>query len=126
MAKRKRVPGSKSKYTGGPPAPPMGGLGGNMAKHLQQLQQQMEDTQEALGDEIVSISAGGGAIEIEITGKQELRSIKIDPDVIDPDDVEMLEDLILASINEAIKESQDLASERMENLTGGLNIPGLF
>ncbi len=126
MAKRKRVPGSKPKYTGGPPAPPMGGLGGNMAQQLQQLQQQMEDTQEALGDETVSISAGGGAIEIEITGKQELKSIKIDPDVIDPDDVEMLEDLILASINEAIKKSQDLASERMERLTGGLNIPGLF
>lgn len=130
MAKRRRTAAKKSTGSGGPPMGPMGGmkggLGGNMTQQLQSLQQQMLDAQEALSDESISVTAGGGAIEIEITGGQKLTNIKIDPDIIDPDDVESLQDLILAAVNEAIEKSQALASERMDGLTGGLNIPGLF
>ena len=119
MAKRKRRAGQGGFSM---PTGPMGG----MAEKLQQLQQQMEETQEALGDETVSVSSGGGVVTIEITGQQKITGLKIKPEAVDPDDVEMLEDLILAAINEAIEKSQELASDRMGNLTGGLDIPGLF
>ncbi len=123
MAKRKRQPGAR-------PAPKFGGGGGapagGMAQRLQQLQQQMKETQEALGDKVMEVSAGGGAITVEITGHQKITKITIDPDVVDPEDVEMLQDLVMAAVNEAIEQSQTLASSEMEGLTGGLNIPGLF
>ena len=119
MAKRKRNPGSSK------PVPNFGGggMGGGMMNKLQQLQQDMADTQAALKDEVLEVTAGGGVIKIEITGDQKLKSIEIDPEVIDPDDVEMLQDLVLAAVNEAIEKSQEMASERMEGLTGGINIP---
>lgn len=124
MAKRKRVPGSR-------PAPSFGGgggmnTGGGMAQRLQQLQKEMAERQEALGDKTIEVSAGGGAIAIEITGHQKITNITIDPDVVDPEDVEMLQDLVMAAVNEAIQQSQDMASSELEGLTGGLNIPGLF
>lgn len=102
------------------------GLGGGMAQQLQKLQQEMLETQEALGDEVVEVTAGGGAITVAITGHQRVKSITIDPEVVDPDDVEMLQDLILAAINEAIEKSQNMAAERLGGLTGGLGLPGLF
>ena len=102
------------------------GMGGGMAQQLQKLQQDMLATQEALGDEVVEVTAGGGAITVTITGHQRIQSIAIDPEVVDPDDVEMLQDLIVAAVNEAIEKSQSLAAERMGALTGGLGIPGLF
>jgi len=123
MARRKRrVPGgSVGKSLGGA----LGG-GGGMAKKLQDLQQQMVDAQEALGDETVEVSVGGGVLTVEMTGHQKLTKVEIDPDVVDPEDVELLQDLIVAAINEAVDKSQQLASERLEGLTGGLSIPGLF
>ncbi len=81
---------------------------------------------EALGDEVVEVTAGGGAISVAITGHQRIRSITIDPEVVNPEDVEMLQDLIVAAVNEAIEKSQGLAAERMGALTGGLGIPGLL
>ena len=103
-----------------------GGAKGGLAGKLQEMQQQMLEAQEALGDKTVEISAGGGAIKVVMTGHQKLESIKIAPEVVDPDDVEMLQDLILAAINEAVEASQNLAADEMNSITGGLNIPGLM
>jgi len=102
------------------------GMGGGMAQQLQKLQQEMLETQEALGDEVVEVTAGGGAITVAITGHQRVQSITIDPEVVDPEDVEMLQDLIVAAVNEAIEKSQNMAAERLSGLTGGLGLPGLF
>jgi DNA-binding YbaB/EbfC family protein len=101
------------------------GMGG-MAQQLEKLQQEMVATQEALGDEVVEVTAGGGAIMVAITGHQQIQSITIDPEVVDPDDVEMLQDLIVAAVNEAIEKSQNLAAERLGGVTGGLGLPGLL
>jgi hypothetical protein len=105
---------------------PKGMGGGGMAQQLQRLQKEMLETQEALGDEVVEVTAGGGAISVAITGHQRIQSITIDPEVVDPEDVEMLQDLVVAAVNEAIEKSQDLAAERLGGLTGGLGLPGLF
>jgi nucleoid-associated protein EbfC len=103
-----------------------GGQRGDMMSQLQKLQEEMAKTQEKLGEETVEVTAGGGSITAVMTGHQKLVSIKIAQEVVDPDDVEMLQDLILAVINEAIERSQGLAADRMSGLTGGLNIPGLL
>lgn len=103
-----------------------GGAKGGLAGKLQEMQQQMLEAQEALGDKTVEISAGGGAIKVVMTGHQKLESITIAPEVVDPDDVEMLQDLISAAINEAVEASQNLAADEMNSITGGLNIPGLM
>jgi DNA-binding YbaB/EbfC family protein len=103
-----------------------GGGGGGMLQQLQKLQEDMVKTQEALGDETVTVTAGGGAITVVISGHQKIQSITIDPEVVDPDDVEMLQDLVTAAVNEAIDKSQQLAADRLGSLTGGLNIPGLM
>lgn len=103
-----------------------GGAKGGLAGKLQEMQQQMLEAQEALGDKTVEISAGGGAIKVVMTGHQKLESITIAPEVVDPDDVEMLQDLLLAAINEAVEASQNLAADEMSSITGGLNIPGLM
>jgi len=97
-----------------------------MLQQVQKLQEEMLKAQEALAEETVEATAGGGVVRVEMTGQLELRSIIIDPEVVDPEDVEMLQDLIAAAINEAITTAQALAAERMGALTGGLNIPGLF
>jgi len=98
----------------------MGGLG-----MIQKLQEEMLKAQEALESETVTVTAGGGAVEVVITGHQHLQSIRIDPDVVDPEDVEMLQDLILAAVNEAIEQSKAMAAQKMESLTGGLGLPSL-
>jgi DNA-binding YbaB/EbfC family protein len=100
-----------------------GGQMGGMLQKVQQLQEEMIKTQESLADETVSVTAGGGAIEITITGQQRLTAVKIDPDVVDPEDVEMLQDLIVAAVNEAIERSQTMAADRLSALTGGLGLP---
>jgi DNA-binding YbaB/EbfC family protein len=100
-----------------------GGQMGGMLQQIQKLQEDMVKTQESLGDETVTVTAGGGAIEVTITGQQRLTAVKIDPDVVDPEDVEMLQDLIVAAVNEAIERSQALAAERLGALTGGLGLP---
>ncbi len=113
---------------------PRGGGGGmpsrmnpaNAQSALQALQQKMLETQEALANETVEVTAGGGAITVVMTGQQKLQSIKISPDVMSAGDVEMLQDLIVAAVNEAMEKSQQLASEKMSAVTGGLGLPGLM
>jgi nucleoid-associated protein EbfC len=92
----------------------------DMRQQIMKLQEQMVQTQESLGEETVTVTAGGGAIEVVVTGHQRLQAITIDPEVVDPEDVEMLQDLVLAAVNEALEQSQALAAERMGALTGGL------
>jgi DNA-binding YbaB/EbfC family protein len=103
-----------------------GGMGGLMSQ-VQKLQEEMAKAQEALGQEELTVSAGGGAVTIVITGHREFRSITIKPEVIDPDDVEMLQDLLLAAVNDAVEKAKALEEERMGALTGGMGLPpGLF
>lgn len=106
-----------------------GGMPGNMnnlLKQAQRMQRQMEEAQAALEEESVSASAGGGAVEITMTGKKVVTEVKIDKDVLDPDDVEMLQDLVMAAVNEAIKKVDELSEERMSKVTGAGGINGLF
>jgi len=100
--------------------------GGAMMKQVQQLQAQMMQAQEQLGQETVTASVGGGAVTVVMTGQQEVRSVKISPEAANPEDVEMLQDLIVAAVNEAMSKSRALAEEKMAPLTGALNIPGLL
>lgn len=124
MAKGKARPAyGIRKPTGG--AAGGGGGGGGMAGQLQRLQEEFARTQERLGDETVEVTVGGGAVKAVMTGHQKLLSVTISPDVVDPEDVEMLQDMIIAVVNEAIERSQGLAAEQMQGLTGGLSIPGL-
>jgi DNA-binding YbaB/EbfC family protein len=99
-----------------------------MLKQVQEMQAEMMKAQEALKDEIVEASAGGGIVTVKMTGALELQEIKIDPEGVDADDVEMLQDMVLAAVNEAIRSAQDLAGKRLGGLTGGLGdlgLPGL-
>jgi DNA-binding YbaB/EbfC family protein len=102
-----------------------GGMGGGMLGQIQKLQQDMAKAQEALAEETLEVTAGGGAITIVVTGNQRIKSIKLQPDVVDPSDVEMLQDLLVAAVNEAIERSQTHAAQKLQGLTGGLGIPGL-
>ncbi len=103
-----------------------GGSGGNMMAQIQKLQEDMAKTQEKLGDETIEVTVGGGMVKAVMNGHQKLVSIAIAPEVVDPNDVEMLQDMVLAAVNEAIERSQGLAADRMGALTGGLKIPGLM
>jgi DNA-binding YbaB/EbfC family protein len=96
-----------------------------MMKEAQRLQQQMMALQEEVGKRKVDATAGGGMVTVEANGKQELVSIKIDPEVINKDDAQMLEDLVLAACNEALRKSRELVQQELGKLTGGLKIPGL-
>src|SRR5512133_384047 len=93
---------------------------------LQQMQERMMKAQEELGNETVEGTAGGGAVTIVMTGHQKVQSVTIDPEVVDREDVEMLQDLVAAALNEAVNKSHELASKRLGALTGGLKIPGLM
>ncbi|MDT8440889.1 MAG: YbaB/EbfC family nucleoid-associated protein [Desulfuromonadales bacterium] len=101
-----------------------GGLG-HIMKQAQQMQRRMAELQKELETRQVEASAGGGMVTAVVSGKQQLVALKVDPSVVDPEDVEMLQDLIMAAINEAVKQSHDLAQAEMGKLTGGMNIPGL-
>ncbi len=94
-------------------------------RQAQQFQQRLLQAQEALEKETVEATAGGGAVTVTVTGRQKLLTIKIDPAAVDPSDVSMLEDLVVAAVNEAMDKAQELASQRLSALTGGLKIPGL-
>ncbi len=94
-------------------------------KQAQQIQAQIAKAQEELDSATVQASAGGGAVKVVATGKQSIESITIDPAAVDPDDVEMLQDLVLAATNEALDKARALVGERMGSITGGLGIPGL-
>ena len=96
-----------------------------MIRQAQELQAKLAKAQQELAEATVEATAGGGAVTVTVTGQQQVKSIKIAPEAINPDDVEMLEDLVLAAVNEAIAKSQELAAESMRKATGGLNIPGL-
>ena len=99
----------------------------NLIRQAQKMQKQMEETQKALEDETVSAAAGGGAVEVTVSGKKEITKIKIDPDAVDPDDVEMLEDMITAAANEALRKMNELSEARMNQITGGMGgTGGLF
>ena len=105
-----------------------GGMPGNMnnlMKQAQRMQRQMETQQAELEAKEFSAASGGGVVEVTVSGKREVTKVKIDPEAVDPDDVEMLEDLIVAAVNEAMRNAESKMSSQMGKLTGGLNIPGL-
>ncbi len=101
-----------------------GGMG-NLMKQAQQMQRKMLQMQEEMAHKTVDASVGGGMVMVTANGKSEVLRIKIEPQAVDPDDIEMLEDLILAGVNEALRKAQEMMSEEMNKLTGGLKIPGL-
>ncbi|MGI8861063.1 MAG: YbaB/EbfC family nucleoid-associated protein [Rubrobacteraceae bacterium] len=101
-----------------------------MMQQVQKMQQEMQQAQEELAKETVTASAGGGAVKVTVTGGLEVVSVEIDPEVVDPEDVEMLQDMVLAATNEAVNSSQEMASKRLGGITGGLgdmglNLPGM-
>ena len=108
------------------------GMGGgpqnmqSMIKQAQKMQEDMERVQSELEEEVTEVTAGGGAVKIEIKGTREILSIKLQEDVVDPDDIETLEDLIVAAVNEAIKTVDTKSQEAMSKVTAGINVPGLF
>jgi len=98
---------------------------GQIAKMAQQMQAQMAQVQQELAETTLEATAGGGAVRVVITGAQEVRSVEIDPSAIDPDEAEMLQDLVMTAINEAIGRSKELERERMGSIAGGMGIPGM-
>lgn len=95
-------------------------------KQAQKMQQQIQKAQEELKTKSVETSVGGGMITVVFNGSQELEKITISPEVVDPEDIETLQDLVLSAINAGIKKSQDMVQEEMGSITGGMNIPGMF
>jgi len=99
---------------------------GNMMKQAQQLQSKMLKMQEEMAAKTVETSAGGGMVKVVANGKQQILSLQIEKEVVDPEDVEMLQDLILSAVNDALTKSQEMVAAEMSKLTGGLNIPGIM
>lgn len=112
---------ARGKMPGGPGGMDMGA----MMKQVQQMQAEMAKAQEELKDEIVEASAGGGMIKVQMSGDLELRAVEIDPDAVDPEDVEMLQDMVLAAVNEALRSAQERANNKLGGVTGGLGGLGL-
>lgn len=108
------------------------GMGGgmnnmqSMIKKAQKMQDEMAKAQEELNEKEYVASAGGGVVEVTVTGKKQVKAINIKPEAVDPDDVEMLEDLVMAAINEAMRTAEEDNAKVMDEITGGLNIPGVF
>ena len=105
-----------------------GGMPGNMTnlmKQAQKMQRQMEEAQKELEEKEITAAAGGGAVEVTISGTKEITKIKLDPEVVDPDDIEMLEDMLVAALNETMRQIDEESERELEKVTGGLNIPGL-
>jgi len=98
----------------------------NLMKQAQKMQADMARVQDELKDERVEVSVGGGVVKVVMTGELALESVSIDPAAVDPDDVVMLQDLVIAAVNEAIRQAQDVASRKMAAVTGGLGLPGLM
>ncbi len=98
---------------------------GDLMKKAQQMQQKMQEYQEALPEKRFNITAGGGMVEVEMDGVKMLKAIKLKPEIVDPDDIEMLEDIIVAAVAEAARKVDEEVNKEMEGFTGGLNIPGL-
>lgn len=99
---------------------------GNVLAQAQKMQEEMAKAQEALAQKEVEASVGGGVVNVKVNGKKELLEVKISPDAVDPDDVEMLEDLLVAAVNEAMRKADEMTNDEMGKITGGLSIPGLF
>ena len=102
---------------------------GKMLKQVQKMQQDMAKAQDGLAEQIVEATVGGGAVHVKANGKMEILSITIKKEVVDPEDIEMMQDLILSAVNEALRKAQDVSQETMSKITGGMNlpkIPGLF
>ena len=110
---------------GGFPGMGMPGNMNNLMKQAQKMQRQMEEAQKELEEKEVTAAAGGGAVEVTVSGKHEITKVKLSPEVVDPDDIEMLEDLVAAAVNATVKQVDETAEAEMGKLTGGLNIPGL-
>ena len=104
--------------------PGFGGNVGNLMKQAEKMQKEMQKVQSELEDRLVEASAGGGAVTVVVSGKKDLKEIKIKPDVVDPEDIEMLQDLILAAVNEGLRKADELVNSEMKKITGGM--PGLF
>lgn len=104
----------------------MGGGMNNMMKQAQKMQQEMMRIQQELEEKTVEATAGGEAVKVVVSGKKQLVSIEIKPEVVDPEDVEMLQDLILVAVNDALSKVDEMTSKEMGRLTGGFNLPGLF
>ena len=108
------------------------GMGGgpsnmqSMIKQAQKMQEEMAEKQSELEEREYETSAGGGVVSVKINGKKEILSVKIDPEVVDPDDVETLEDLVTAAVNEAIKTVESVSAEEMQKITGSIGLPGMF
>jgi DNA-binding YbaB/EbfC family protein len=102
-----------------------GGMG-NIMKQAQMMQKRMAQLQQELEERRIEATSGGGMVKAVVSGKQQMISLTIDPKAVDPEDVEMLQDLVLAAVSEALKQSQQIAQEEMGKITGGMNIPGLF
>ena len=108
--------------------PQQGGMGNmsEMLKKAQKMQEEMQATQAALEEKEYEVSAGGGAVTVKINGKREILNIGIEPEIVDPDDIETLSDVLVAAVNEAIKKVDSVSEEEMGKVTGGLGMPGLF
>ena len=106
----------------------MKGMGdmGDLMRHAQQMSKEMQRIQHSLKERIVEGSAGGGVVTVHVNGDQEVLSVRLDPEAVDPDDVDMLQDLIQAAVNQAMKKAKDLAQKEMGKVTGGMLPPGLF
>lgn len=105
--------------------PQMGGNMNNMLRQMQKVQENMEKKQKEVEETVLEASSGGGMVNLKINGKKEIIELKIDKEVVDKDDVEMLEDLIISACNEGIRKADELMTSEMSKLTGGINIPGL-
>ena len=98
----------------------------NLMRQAQELQQRLQKLQDELNDAKVEATSGGGVVKVIVSGKLKVQSIEINPDVVDPADVEMLQDLVLTAVNEGLEMAQELANQRMSAITGGMKIPGLM
>lgn len=110
---------------GGFPGAGFGGMNmNNLMKQAQKMQKQMAEKQEELAERTLEMTSGGGAVKVTINGRREIQELKINPDVVDPDDVEMLEDLVLSAMNEALRQVEEMYNNEMGRLTGGMG--GMF
>ncbi len=106
----------------------MGGMGNmnSMIKQAQKMQEEMLKAQEELADKTVEASVGGGAVSAKVNGKKELIELTISPDAVDPEDIEMLQDMVMSAVNEALRKADEAATQSLSSITGGMKIPGLF
>ena len=98
----------------------------NLMKQAQKMQKQMAEMQEALAEKKLDVSAGGGMVKVTINGEKQIQALTISPEVVDPDDVEMLQDLVMSAVNEAIRQMDEQVNSQMSAITGGMNMPGMF